>query len=109
MSYDTPTDMAINENRQVYVGEDGDMATVEGFDYIAQSLVIAVGDEIREIIGGPLSNSEVKRLQSLIARGIQEETFVSNISYIEVMDVGDNTVEAYIQTEIDDETITIEL
>lgn len=107
MSYNTRTDMAIDEDRQVFLGDEGDMQTVEGFDYIAQSLVIAIGDDIRKLIAGPTTQTDIKRLEGIIEEAIMDESFISSVSTVRVTEVSDNKVDVTVLTDVNDSVLTL--
>lgn len=80
-------DVAIDENREVFVGPDGDLATVDGTRLVEQSVGIAASSAVRPLIGEPIRASTYERAQSKLTAAFQDESVVDDVRRVEITSV----------------------
>jgi hypothetical protein len=80
-------DIAVDENREVFVGPDGDLATVDGTTLVEQSVGLAASSAVRPLIGEPIRSSTYERAQQALTEAFQRESTVENVQRVEITSV----------------------
>lgn len=92
---DYPTDLAINENKDIYLDEGNDLAVINGKAQLRQSVGIDVMDELQKFVGGRLTGPNIGRLEERIRKGLDDDPQLSNVRNVTIrtFDRRNNTIE----------------
>lgn len=97
------TDLGVDSDYHVQLGEGGDIATVEGIREQEQQFALAVTDYFFEHIGDRNTSNVVKRLRLSARRAAQENDFITSLQNIEVESQEGDSLELRIEYNYDEE------
>lgn len=87
LAAETPTDLRLDEDRQVRLGGEKDMDQISGLGNVGQSLVILTGDVLRPLLGGPVTGQQLERIQDEIRRALQDDVQIDDVRRAEITEV----------------------
>lgn len=107
-----PEDLALDTDRQVYVGPESDLEHVEGVAAVGQSLVINAGNVLRPLVGNPISGKQLERIQNELLDVLQNDVQIEGVRRVDVTEINTdtNTVIVEVFTGIDNSfTLPVEI
>lgn len=107
---DYPTDLDLDDSKDIHLDGANDLATVSGVDQLSQSVAIDVMDEIQDFIGGRVTGKNIGLLEERIRQGLNDDPQLSEVQSvnIEEYDRRDNSITMEIVT-IKNADFTIEV
>lgn len=107
---DYPTDLDLDDSKDIHLNGANDLATVSGVDQLSQSVAIDVMDEIQDFIGGRVTGKNIGLLEERIRQGLNDDPQLSEVQAvnIEEYDRRDNSITMEIVT-IENKDFTIEV
>lgn len=103
-------DLRLNGDRQIELGADGDLRITNPIETVEQSVMIHVGDAVRQLVGEPLTAQSYTDAESRIRQAIERDTQIDDIRRVEVTRVnkqnGTVDVDVYVSY---NESFTLEL
>lgn len=107
---DYPTDLDLDDSKDIHLDGANDLATVSGVDQLSQSVAIDVMDEIQDFIGGRVTGKNIGLLEERIRQGLNDDPQLSEVQAvnIEEYDRRDNSITMKIVT-IENKDFTIEV
>jgi len=105
-----PTDLKLNEGKDIHLDTGNDLALVSGKQQLRQSIGIDVLDEISAFIGGRITGTNIGRLEERIRKGLDEDPQLAEVRNvtIEQFDRRDDTVEITAEV-VGDDNFTLEV
>jgi len=102
---DYPTDIALNEHKDVFIDDGNDIATVTGEKQLIQSVAINVFDETFASIGAPLSGEEIASIESDIFDALDTDPQISTVQSVRVdsYNVDEGSVTVTVETVANDD------
>lgn len=96
LKLDPLTDLKLDGNREVFVDDTGDIATVTGIDNVEQSAAIHSGQAIRPLLGQPITSETLVEAQANLQEALERDPQLDSVQrvVIENIDRDTNTVEA---------------
>ena len=94
---DSLTDLEVNEDRQVHLGQDNDLSTVTGIDTVKQSLALNAGDVLRPLIGEPIQDSTFADAEAEITERLQEDPQVEGPDRVDITRVNTSTGTVFVE------------
>mgnify|MGYP000565407382 CR=1 FL=1 len=79
-----PTDLRLNEDKDIAIDDANDLALVSGVDQLEQSVAIGVLDEIQTFLGSRVTGARIGRLEERIQTGLSEDPQVGTITNVSV-------------------------
>lgn len=100
---DSVTDIAIDGDREVFIGGDGDLETVSGLDAVEQSVGIGASSAVRTLVGEPLRGATYARVQQRLEDALERDPQIDDVRRVEVttVDKSAGTVTAEVFTSYD--------
>lgn len=81
-------DLEMSEkDRQIFVNEEGDLATTEGLRTVEQSLALNAGDVLRPLVGKPIEDKTFGDVEATLERRLQRDPQVNGPQRVEVTQV----------------------
>lgn len=107
---DSLTDLAIDQDRQIFTDDEGDLGTVSGLDDVQQSVAISTGHVIRPLIGEPITDEQFADVESEVADVLERDPQIESVDRVEVTTVNrsSGTVELEVFTGINN-SFTLEV
>jgi hypothetical protein len=104
-------DAKLNQDREVFLNDQNDIATTSGDETVEQSVAIAVGNEIRGLIGGPITGTTLQQIQQRISEAIANDPQAVDPLRVEVTEVNkqDNSVAVRVITAQADYQLTVDV
>lgn len=105
-----PTDLRLNEEKDIHLDAGNDLALVSGEEQLRQSIGIDVLDEISAFVGSRITGTNIGRLEERIRKGLNDDpqlAAVRNVT-IEQFDRRDDTVEITAEV-VGDDDFTLEI
>lgn len=84
-------DIKLDENRQVFVGADGDLALTEGVGTVEQSVAIEAGQVLRPLVGEPITGSTFEDVQAELQEILSTDPQVENVNRVDIVSVNRST------------------
>lgn len=105
-----PRDIAINEDKEVYLDDVNDLAIVSGDDQLEQSIAIDVMDVTQRFAGRRVTAQSIGLLEQRILEALEEDPQVGTIRMVSVeeFDKRNDTVTVAVSL-LEDEDFTIEV
>lgn len=105
-----PTDLAINDEKDIYLDDGNDLALVNGVQQLRQSVGIDVMDELQAFIGGRITGTTIGRLEERIRRGLDDDPQLAGVRDVTIQeyDRGEETVLITAEV-VGDDDFTIEV
>lgn len=98
---DTLDDLAINEDRQVYVGADNDLAIATDIQNVKQSVAIHAGNVLRPLVGEPTTPETLSDVEAELKRILRRDVQIESVNDVSVERVntttGTVTVEVFME------------
>lgn len=94
---DSLIDLKVDKDRQVFVGDDGDLATVSGIDDVKQSLMLNAGDVLRPLVGEPLTDTTFADAEAEVLERLQRDPQVTGPNRVEITRVNTTTGEVFVE------------
>lgn len=90
-----PTDLDLNEDKDIHLDGANDLATTSGVEQLQQSVGIDVMDELRDFVAGRLTGGNIGSLEERIRQGLDDDPQLSDVRNvtIEQFDRRTDTVE----------------
>lgn len=88
---DVPVDLRIDGDRQVGLGDTGDLDLTVGLDNLAQSVTVALGDQLRSLVGEPITPTKINVVESNVLSVLQNDVQISNVRSVEVSEINTST------------------
>lgn len=100
LSGDTLRDLKLNQDRQIHLGGDGDLAVTDGIETVQQSVAINAGDVLRPLIGEPLEGSSYEEITGELEAVLSRDPQIDSVHRVEVSEVNrtDGTVSVRVFT-----------
>lgn len=74
-----PTDIDLNEGKDVHLDAGNDIALTSGVDQLQQSIAIDADDELQAFVSGRLNGENIGRLEEAIRQGLDEDPQLSSV------------------------------
>jgi hypothetical protein len=105
-----PTDLDLNEGKDVHLDATNDLALTSGVAQLQQSVGIDVMDELQDFIAGRLTGKNIGQLEERIAAGLNNNPQVDAVRSVslDTFDRQNNTVEITVHV-VEDENFTLEV
>lgn len=106
-----PTDLDLNEGKDVHLDGTNDLALTSGVEQLQQSVAIDVMDELRDFVTGRLTGRNIGQLEERIASGLNDDPQVDTVRSVslDTFNRQNNTVEITVHVvENDDFTLEVE-
>lgn len=88
---DSVTDLQIDSDRQVFLGDDGDLATVSGIPNVEQSVAIEAGDVLRPLIGEPMTDETFGDVEAELEQVLSRDPQIDSVERVNVTKVNTST------------------
>lgn len=100
-----PTDLDLNEQRDVHLDGANDLALTSGIEQLQQSTAIDVFDELQAFVGGRLTGENLGLLEERVRQGLNDDPQLADIRNVTVeeYDRGAQTVTLAISVVGDDD------
>jgi hypothetical protein len=110
MVQEYPTDLALNEDMDIYLDGANDLATISGVDQLEQSVALDVRDVTLQFVGEPITGPAIGLLEERVQRALARDEQLSQVKNVVVQeyDRREDTIRIDILV-IDDEDFTIEV
>lgn len=79
-----PTDISINEGKDIHLDPTNDLATVSGTDQLRQSVAIDVMDELQDFVAGRLTGQNIGQLEEKIRQGLDADPQLGTIRNVTI-------------------------
>lgn len=80
-------DIALDSDRQVSLGADGDLKTVHGIETVQQSVMIHAGQVLRPLVGGQLTAERIEDVEATLLNTLQSDPQVSDVRRVVIDEV----------------------
>lgn len=107
-----PTDAELNEQKDIFVDEAGDISLVSGIDQLAQSVGIDIFDETQDFTGSKLTGLTIGRLEAQIRDGLDNDPQLDDIVSVTIRSFDEEAGNVFIEvvtTANNEFTLPIEL
>jgi len=84
-------DLKLDEDRQVFVGDDGDLAITHGVETVQQSVAINSGSVLRPLVGEPITTETLENAQTELLGVLQADPQVADVRRLEITEVNQQT------------------
>ena len=81
---DYPTDLDINEERDVHLDAGNDLAVTSGVEQLQQSVAIDVLDELQDFVAGRLTGQNIGQLEEAIRKGLDEDPQIGAVRTVTI-------------------------
>jgi len=107
---DYPTDLDINEEKDVHLDASNDLATTSGIEQLQQSVGIDVIDELRDFVAGRLTGENIGQLEEAIRRGLDEDPQLASVQNVKIDTFNRSTSTVKIDvTVVQDDNFSLEI
>jgi hypothetical protein len=79
-----PTDIDLNEDKDIHLDAANDLATTSGIEQLQQSVAIDVLDELRSLIAGRLTGRNIGKLEERIRQGLDDDPQLSDVRNVTI-------------------------
>lgn len=107
---DYPTDLDLNEGKDIHLDGSNDLALTSGIEQLQQSVAIDVMDELRDFVAGRLTGPNIGLLEERIRAGLNDDPQVGDVRSVtlDTYDRRNSTVEISVFV-VEDENFTLEV
>lgn len=91
-------DLALDGDRTISIGGDGDLETTEGLETVKQSVAIHAGDTVRQLVGEPLTGPTYADVQAELAAALEQDPQLETVNRVSVTEV--NRAEGTVTVEV---------
>jgi len=79
-----PTDLDLNQNKDIHLDGSNDLATTSGVAQLQQSVAIDVMDEIDEFIGGRVTGDNIGILEERVREALNDDPQLDSIRNVDI-------------------------
>lgn len=79
-----PTDLELNENKDIFLDGANDLATVTGPQQLEQSAAISVLDELDDFVSGRLTGENIGLLEERVRQGLNDDPQLGRIRNVSI-------------------------
>lgn len=107
---DYPSDLDLNQNRDIHLNGANDLALTSGVENLQQSVGIDVMDELSDFVAGRLTGENIGRLEERIRDGLDSDPQLSDVRNVTIdqFDRQTDTVEISVHV-VENEDFTLEV
>ena len=105
-----PTDIRLNENKDIYIDAAGDIATIGGFEQLQQSVALDALDVLIDFIGSGITGRNVGLLEERVTRALADDEQVGEVRTVNVTEYNQESGIVRVEVElVENEDFTLEL
>ena len=79
-----PTDLDINENKDIHLDASNDLTLTSGIEQLQQSVALDVLDELQELVGGRLNGENLGRIEVAARQSLERDVQVGDVRTVTV-------------------------
>jgi len=107
---DYPTDLRLNQDKDIYIDAAGDIATVGGFEQLQQSVALDALDVLEDFIGEGLTGRNVGLLEERVSNALARDEQVGEMRTVNVTEYNEESGIVRVRVElVENEDFTLEL
>jgi hypothetical protein len=107
---DYPTDLDLNENKDIHLDASNDLELTSGIEQLQQSVAVDVLDEIQALLSGRVSGENIGLLEERIASGLNDDPQVGDVRSVTIESFNRQTDEVAIDVKlVRNEDFTLEV
>lgn len=88
---DELSDLEMDQDRQVFVDDTGDVSTVSGIGNVEQSVAISAGDVLRPLVGEPADDQTFADVEAELEDVLSRDPQIRRVTRVEVTRVNTST------------------
>lgn len=105
-----PTDLRLNESKDIYIDAAGDIATVGGFEQLQQSVALDALDALEDFIGDGITGRNVGLLEERVTRALTRDEQVGEVRTVNVTEYNQESNIVSVEVElVENDDFTLEL
>jgi len=81
---DYPTDLGLNENKDIDTNDGNDIMTVSDINNLEQSIAISASDAVEEFIGGKITGVNIALLEQRLENNLDDNPKVGTVENVSV-------------------------
>lgn len=107
---DYPTDLDLNENKDVHLDASNDLELTSGVEQLQQSVAVDVLDEIQSLLAGRVTGENIGLLEERIESGLNDDPQVGAVRSVTIGSFNRQTDKVVIDVKlVKNEDFTLEL
>lgn len=83
-------DLELDENRQVFVDDTGDLSKTSGLETIEQSVMLNASNVLRPLVGQPISGDTLESVQSKLEDVFDADPQISSVRRVNVTEIDES-------------------
>lgn len=84
-------DLKLDKDRQIFEGDEGDIALTHGVETVQQSIVINSGGVLRPLVGEPLTTETLENAQTELLEVLRNDPQVADVRRLEITEINQQT------------------
>jgi len=79
---DYPEDLQLSEHRDIFLDGANDISTIGGVGQLEQSVMLDVGDEVMQLVGGNLDGPTVGKIEARVRQALNDDPQIASVQSV---------------------------